>query len=129
MMGAAIIGASASSYAQGEAEGVGGPPPAYEGSAGGDRGPHGKDGNKGKHGKHMLEKMDIDKDGNISKGEFLTGMEGKFNELDSDGDGIATPDELKAHHKAKRAEMKEKFSKMKDKKHAKPDSVQEGADK
>lgn len=129
MMGAAIIGASTPSFAQGGPDGPGGPPPPYEGDEGGDRGPHGQGDGKGKHGNRMLEEMDADKDGSISKGEFLMGMEGKFNELDSDGDGVATPDELKAHHNAKRAEMKEKFSKMKEKRRMKQDSAQEDADK
>jgi hypothetical protein len=129
MMGAAMLSASTSSFAEGGPDGPGGPPPPYDGGEGGDRGAHGQGDGKGKHGDRMLEEMDADKDGSISKGEFLMGMEGKFNELDSDGDGVATPDELKAHHKAKRAEMKEKFSKMKEKRRMKQGSAQEDADK
>jgi hypothetical protein len=121
MMGAALIGASTSSFAQGGADGSAGPPPAHDSGEPGDKG---QGGGKGKHGNRMIEEMDADKDGSISKGEFLMGMEGKFNELDSNSDGVATPDELKAHHETRRAEMKEKFSKMKERKKAKSESAQ-----
>ena len=128
MVGAAILGAAATSFAQ---EGPGGPPPGHKmgHERGMDKGPHGDEEGKRQHGKRMMEEMDADKDGNISKGEFLVGMEGKFNELDSDGDGVATPEELKAHHEAKRAEMKEKFAKKKDQMHKKRDSAPTSDDK
>ena len=72
--------------------------------------------NKGEHLKRMSEKLDTNKDGSISKGEFLTSMEERFNEMDSDGSGEITQEELKAHHKNKREKMKEKFEKMKSEK-------------
>lgn len=71
--------------------------------------PHSKDGgHKGK----MLEKFDANKDGVISKGEFITEMEAKFATMDKDGSGDISAEEMSAHHKAKRAEMKKMRDKM-----------------
>ncbi len=60
------------------------------------------------HGK-MLEKIDTDKDGKISKQEWLSHHEAKFAELDADKDGSITKEEFKSHHEKM---MKEHHGKM-----------------
>jgi len=69
----------------------------------------------GKHKGKMLEKLDTNKDGVISKGEFISAMEDKFAGMDKDGSGDITAAEMEAHHKEKRAEMKKMREKMKEK--------------
>jgi hypothetical protein len=50
-------------------------------------------------GGKMLEKMDTDKDGKISKQEWQLHHEAMFSKMDADQDGFLTKDEMKAHHK------------------------------
>ncbi len=57
----------------------------------------GKGGKGPMHGK-MLEKIDTDKDGKISKQEWQTHHDEKFAELDADKDGAISHDEFKSHH-------------------------------
>jgi Ca2+-binding EF-hand superfamily protein len=62
-------------------------------------------------GGRMLEKLDADKDGSISKAEFMTEAEQRFAEIDKDSSGSITKEEVEAkaaEWKAKRAEMKAK---------------------
>ena len=69
------------------------------------KGHHGK-GHKGMgpmHGK-MMEKMDTDKDGKISKQEWQAHHETMFTQLDADKDGFVTKEEMKAHHEKMMAE-------------------------
>jgi hypothetical protein len=66
-------------------------------------------GMKGPMHAKMLEKMDADKDGKISKQEWQTYHDQKFTELDADKDGAISHDEFKAHHQKM---MKEHQSKM-----------------
>lgn len=60
------------------------------------------------HGK-MLEKIDTDNDGKISKQEWQAHHDERFAELDADKDGAISQDEFKAHHqkmmKAHQAKM------------------------
>ncbi len=58
--------------------------------------------------KDMFTLHDTNKDGSVSKEEFLAGSEKKFAELDTDKNGSIS----KAEHDARKAEWKEK---MKDK--------------
>jgi len=60
------------------------------------------------HGK-MLEKMDTDKDGKISKTEWQAHHDEMFAKLDADKDGSITKDEFQAHHSKM---MKEHHGKM-----------------
>lgn len=62
---------------------------------------------KGMMMKHMLEKMDTDKDGKISKAEWQSHHEQKFTEIDANNDGQLETDEFKKH----RQEMREKHKK------------------
>jgi uncharacterized low-complexity protein len=56
-----------------------------------------------------MEKMDSDKDGRISKGEFAVAHDNddsKFAAHDPDSDGFISAEEMKAHHAAKAGEGK-----------------------
>lgn len=57
----------------------------------------------------MMEKVDTNGDGMVSKAEFMAKHEGKFAEMDADGDGNLSKEEMQSA----RGEMKDK---MKDKK-------------
>ncbi len=66
-------------------------------------------GKKGPMHAKMLEKIDTDKDGKISKQEWQAHHDLKFTELDADKDGAISQDEFKAHHQKM---MKEHQAKM-----------------
>jgi len=51
----------------------------------------------GHHGK-MMTKIDTDGDGRISKDEFATFHNEKFDRMDSNGDGYIDANERKEHH-------------------------------
>ena len=54
----------------------------------------------GHHGKgHKMKMMDTDGDGVISKDEFMSHKEQKFNKKDENGDGVLSEDEMKKHCK------------------------------
>ena len=79
-----------------------------------------EEGGKDKRHQKFAQKMekkfqenDLDKNGSISKLEFLTASEKKFEELDADKSGEVTKEEMKAHMKAKHKERKERKEKMK----------------
>lgn len=69
-------------------------------------------GDKGeKFQRHMMEKIDTNGDGVISKAEFMAAHEEKFTKMDTDGNGELSADELKAardHMKKKGKEFLEK---------------------
>jgi Ca2+-binding EF-hand superfamily protein len=50
----------------------------------------------------ILNKMDKDKDGRISKQEAKGRLKKQFGKIDTNNDGFLTPDELKHNHKIKR---------------------------
>ena len=66
-----------------------GPPPAHHGKMMG----------------RMMEKIDTDGDGQVSRDEFAAFHTDKFNKMDSNGDNSIDADERKAHHE----QMKGKF--------------------
>lgn len=66
----------------------------------------GKDGKP--HHQDMIEKLDTDKNGSVSKAEFLAFHEARFAEIDTNADGMLTKEEFDA----KRAEWKEKRKEM-----------------
>lgn len=49
----------------------------------------------GRHG-HMLQEMDKDGNGSVSKEEFLAGAEARFTRMDKNGDGVLTKDDMPA---------------------------------
>jgi len=53
-------------------------------------------------GKGKMEMMDTDGDGSISKDEFMSHKEKKFNKKDENGDGVLTEDEMKKYCKHKK---------------------------
>lgn len=62
-----------------------------------------KDGEKHHHKlEKMLEKVDTDKDGAISLQEHEAHTAQKFKEMDANGDGKATKEEIEAYYQAKR---------------------------
>lgn len=62
---------------------------------------------KSKH-EHIMQKLDADSDGKISKAEFMAVHEKRFTEMDGNGDGSLTAEE-----------MKESWAKFKKKRHEK----------
>ncbi|MCD6034280.1 MAG: hypothetical protein K0R63_21 [Rickettsiales bacterium] len=56
----------------------------------------------------MLAKLDTNKNGSISKEEFLANTEKRFAEMDTDGNGSVSKEELEAHHTAKIEKFKAK---------------------
>ena len=54
-----------------------------------------------------FEKMDTDKDGAISKDEFITYKTSKFEKMDANNDGKLTMEEKKAYKEAKYKKKKE----------------------
>lgn len=78
------------------------------------------------HKAKMLQKIDTNQDGQISKDEFVGEAERKFASMDSDSDGLLSPEEMQARHKERRAQMKAKFEKMKDKGSVLPAQIDNG---
>jgi len=73
----------------------------------------------GKHKHKMMEKIDTNGDGLISKSEFMAGQVEKFKKMDLNGDGSLSKEEKKAAYQARkeqRHEMKEKRKMMKEEK-------------
>lgn len=63
---------------------------------------------KKSHMSKMWKKMDIDKDGSVSKEEFDTFHANKFMRMDANKDGKISKEEKKAYKKSMRTEKKEK---------------------
>jgi len=67
------------------------------------------------HGDHMKERMkeiDTNNDTAISKDEWRAKGDKMFNEMDADHDGKITPEEMKTHREAKRAEWLKKHPRV-----------------
>ncbi len=63
----------------------------------------------------MMERVDTNGDGVISKAEFMAKHEEAFAKMDADGNGSLTTEELESA----KAKMKEKWKEMKDKREEK----------
>ena len=66
---------------------------------------------KGDHKGKMMERVDTNADGEISKAELMAMHETKFTKIDANGDGSISKEEMKNAHKnrmGKRKERKEK---------------------
>lgn len=71
----------------------------------------------GDHKGKMMERVDTDGDGMISKAEFMAKHEEKFAKMDANNDGQLSKEEMKEareHMKEKWKEMKDKREEMKD---------------
>lgn len=66
------------------------------------------------HGSYMIEKMDADGDGAVSRSEFMDAHSKKFDKWDADGDGSITKDEVEARKAGMKEKMKEKKAYKKD---------------
>ena len=55
----------------------------------------------GRKGERSFQGKDINKDGVISKEEWLQHYSEKFKERDTDGDGLLSQEEMRGHYKAK----------------------------
>jgi len=73
--------------------------------------------NHGDHGHKkgkMMEKIDTNADGMISKTEFMAKHEEKFAKMDVNGDGNLSKEEMKSAHGEMKDKMKERMEKRKD---------------
>lgn len=66
------------------------------------------------HKGKMMEKIDANKDGKISKSEFMAMHAEKFEKIDADKDGYISKEEKKAAHKDKMMKMKDRMEKRKE---------------
>ena len=70
---------------------------------------------KGDYVGKMMERVDTNNDGQISKAEFMAKHEEAFAKMDADGNGTLSTEELSSA----KAEMKEKWKEMKEKREEK----------
>lgn len=78
------------------------------GGPGGARGPEGRGGPGGPGGiSGFLERLDVDKDGKISRAEFNAPNDRRFDLLDTNKDGVIDQSELAAARERMRAQMEE----------------------
>jgi hypothetical protein len=68
---------------------------------------------KEKPGQQRTMKFDGDGDGALSRAEWQARSENAFKEIDRNGDGKATREEMRDHRKTKRAEMKSRIEERK----------------
>ena len=80
----------------------------------------------GPHPEHMIEMMDTDKDGKVSKAEWQAHHEKHFNEMDVNKDGFVTAEEMKAMHEKMREKHRGEKGKMQ--KHKKAAKKKRGPD-
>lgn len=77
---------------------------------------HHEGGGDSHHGKghKMMERIDTDGDGKVSKAEFDAKHAEKFAKMDANGDGFLTKDEMKSARSAMKKKMKERMEKRKE---------------
>lgn len=66
-----------------------------------------------KKGPKMLERIDTNGDGKVSKAEFDASHAERFSKMDANGDGFLEKNEMKSARKAMRAKMKNRMEKHK----------------
>ncbi len=69
---------------------------------------------KGEHKGKMMERVDTDGNGSVSKAEFIAKHEAMFVKMDKDGNGELSKEEMKNGKKHMRKKMKERMDKMKE---------------
>jgi hypothetical protein len=67
------------------------------------------EGGEGHKGKKMMERVDTNADGVVSKAEFMAKHEEMFIKMDADANGELTKDEMKNGRKAMKEKMKERM--------------------
>lgn len=67
---------------------------------------HGRPGMRAVMFVHMLQEVDTNKDGKISKEEAQAGVDKRFAEIDADKDGVLIPGEMRKYRDAKREEWR-----------------------
>lgn len=73
---------------------------------------HGKkNGERGKGGDRMFEQLDTNRDGVITRDEFIAHATKRFEAMDANKDGQVTKEEAKAHYETKRQDWKDKRGK------------------
>lgn len=115
---AAVLSAHAQSPSAGGAAAPGAsaaapPAPAQEGGPRGPRGPGDKPHHGRHHGQmdaqkmvdHHIASFDTDKDGKVSRAEFLARQSEAFSKADGNSDGFVTKEELAAQHEKHHADM------------------------
>lgn len=82
-------------------------------------------GDAGAHQGHkkggMMQKIDTDGDGKVSKSEFISAHEEKFSKIDANSDGFLEREEMKAAKQEMRAKMGQMREKWKNKKQGRGD--------
>jgi hypothetical protein len=63
--------------------------------------------------KSYMQKLDANADGNVSRDEYISNAESRFNKLDTNNDDVIDKDEFKQKH-MKHKEMKKEKNKAKD---------------
>ena len=91
-------------------------------------GPHGgKGGGDRKPGlESMLEKLDANSDGKVSKEEFLSEQEARFSKFDANGDGFISKEEIAAHKDDMNKEREDKRKEREDEMFNKMDANGDG---
>ena len=69
----------------------------------------------GDHSKKMMERVDTNSDGMVSKAEFMAKHEEKFAMMDKNSDGMLSKDEMMEAKKEMKSKWKDRKSEMKDK--------------
>lgn len=96
------------------------------GAAYAEGGDHGKPHDKAHRGGGLMQKIDTNGDGNVSKAEFMAKHEEMFAKMDADSNGSLTKDEMKAAREKMKEKMKERRDGIRERREGKPD-VQEPA--
>lgn len=79
----------------------------------------------GKMHDKMMEKVDADGDGKVSKEEFIDAHTAKFEKMDADGDGFLTDEEMKAAWQAKHEKMRARKQELHEKHESKSEEASE----
>lgn len=69
----------------------------------------------GDHMRQMMKGVDANKDGVITREEVEAAKKARFAEIDADGNGALSMDEMKAHHEAMKAEREAKKAERREK--------------